>query len=47
MLDIDGAHGEGGGQLLRTAVTLAAVTGRRASTTSARDARSPGSPRST
>jgi RNA 3'-phosphate cyclase len=28
MLDIDGAHGEGGGQLLRTAVTLAAVTGR-------------------
>ena len=27
MLDIDGAYGEGGGQLLRTAVTLAAVTG--------------------
>ena len=28
MLDIDGSHGEGGGQLLRTAVALAAVTGR-------------------
>jgi len=28
MLDIDGAYGEGGGQLLRTAVALAAVTGR-------------------
>ena len=28
MLDIDGAHGEGGGQLLRTAVALSAVTGR-------------------
>ena len=27
MLDIDGAHGEGGGQLLRTAVALAALTG--------------------
>jgi len=27
MLDIDGSHGEGGGQLLRTAVALAAVTG--------------------
>jgi len=27
-LEIDGAHGEGGGQLLRTAVALAAVTGR-------------------
>ena len=25
---IDGAHGEGGGQLVRTAVALAAVTGR-------------------
>jgi RNA 3'-terminal phosphate cyclase (ATP) len=28
MLHIDGSHGEGGGQLLRTAVALAAVTGR-------------------
>ncbi|MGE5089912.1 MAG: RNA 3'-terminal phosphate cyclase [Candidatus Levyibacteriota bacterium] len=28
MLAIDGAYGEGGGQLLRTAVALAAVTGR-------------------
>lgn len=27
-LEIDGAYGEGGGQLLRTAVALAAVTGR-------------------
>ena len=28
MLEIDGAYGEGGGQLLRTAVALAAITGR-------------------
>lgn len=28
MLDIDGSYGEGGGQLLRTAVALSAVTGR-------------------
>jgi RNA 3'-terminal phosphate cyclase (ATP) len=27
ILDIDGSHGEGGGQLLRTAVALSAVTG--------------------
>jgi len=27
MLDIDGAHGEGGGQLVRTAVALAAIRG--------------------
>jgi RNA 3'-phosphate cyclase len=30
-LAIDGSHGEGGGQLVRTAVALAAVTGRRVS----------------
>jgi RNA 3'-terminal phosphate cyclase (ATP)/RNA 3'-terminal phosphate cyclase (GTP) len=28
MLDIDGSHGEGGGQLLRTACALAAITGK-------------------
>lgn len=27
MIEVDGAHGEGGGQLVRTAVALAAVTG--------------------
>jgi RNA 3'-terminal phosphate cyclase (ATP) len=27
-LDIDGAHGEGGGQILRTALTLSVITGR-------------------
>jgi RNA 3'-phosphate cyclase len=30
MLNIDGAHGEGGGQLLRTALALSVVTGRAA-----------------
>jgi len=28
MLEIDGSYGEGGGQILRTAVALAALTGR-------------------
>jgi RNA 3'-terminal phosphate cyclase len=28
MLHIDGSHGEGGGQILRTAVALSAVTGK-------------------
>jgi RNA 3'-terminal phosphate cyclase (ATP) len=28
VIDIDGAHGEGGGQIVRTAVSLAAATGR-------------------
>ncbi|HMJ50212.1 MAG TPA: RNA 3'-terminal phosphate cyclase, partial [Burkholderiales bacterium] len=27
MLEIDGCYGEGGGQLVRTAVALAAITG--------------------
>ena len=27
-LDIDGAHGEGGGQILRSALTLPVITGR-------------------
>ena len=28
MLTIDGAYGEGGGQILRSAVTLSAITGK-------------------
>ena len=28
MIELDGAYGEGGGQILRTAVALAALTGR-------------------
>jgi RNA 3'-terminal phosphate cyclase len=27
MIHLDGSHGEGGGQILRTALSLAAVTG--------------------
>lgn len=40
MLEIDGAHGEGGGQLVRTAVALAAVTGRPARISNIRAGRS-------
>jgi len=39
MLDIDGAHGEGGGQLVRTAVALAAIRGTPIRLSSARAAR--------
>ena len=28
MLEIDGSHGEGGGQILRSSLTLALVTGK-------------------
>jgi RNA 3'-phosphate cyclase len=40
-LTIDGAYGEGGGQLVRTAVALAAITGTRMHLQSIRAARSP------
>lgn len=39
MLDIDGAHGEGGGQLVRTAVALAAIRGTPIRVSNARAAR--------
>lgn len=39
MLDIDGAHGEGGGQLVRTAVALAALSGRAVRVRNARGGR--------
>jgi len=29
LLEIDGSYGEGGGQILRTSLSLAAITGRR------------------
>lgn len=41
MLDIDGAWGEGGGQLVRTAVALAAITGTPIRVRNARAARRP------
>ncbi len=41
MLEIDGAYGEGGGQLVRTAVALAAVTGRGVRIRGVRARRSP------
>jgi RNA 3'-terminal phosphate cyclase (ATP) len=41
MLEIDGSHGEGGGQLIRTAVALAAVTGRSIRVLDARARRDP------
>ena len=41
MLDIDGSYGEGGGQLLRTAVSLAAATGKAIRVHSVRAKRKP------
>jgi RNA 3'-phosphate cyclase len=41
MLEIDGAHGEGGGQLIRNAVALAAVTGTPIRVVNARASRDP------
>lgn len=40
MLTIDGAHGEGGGQILRSSLTLSAVTGRAVQVTNIRANRS-------
>ncbi len=40
MLKIDGSHGEGGGQILRTALSLSMVTGRGVQIEKIRDARS-------
>lgn len=41
MLEIDGAHGEGGGQLVRTAVALSALTGRAVRLVNVRARRAP------
>ena len=36
MIDIDGSHGEGGGQIIRTSLTLSAITGKSVSITNIR-----------
>lgn len=40
MIEIDGSHGEGGGQIIRTSLTLASVTGKPVSITNIRAGRS-------